>query len=131
MEKLHTLDLRGNMIDDLEQIEYLTLCPELRSLQLQDNPIFNHKNEEAACESISKMLTKLESLNKPQPEAELKVFSIKPNTDARGFQRQRFKATSSASKKDEPDSFSKLEANPLPPIYKPTIRAAFRLNSAK
>ncbi|KAI8620990.1 hypothetical protein BC830DRAFT_1096204 [Chytriomyces sp. MP71] len=39
LEYLEILDLEGNAIDDLEQIEQLALCPALASLTLQGNPV--------------------------------------------------------------------------------------------
>ena len=37
-ERLQVLDLEGNAIDDPSQVLYLQECPELSSLNLQDNP---------------------------------------------------------------------------------------------
>ncbi|CAL1529580.1 unnamed protein product [Lymnaea stagnalis] len=39
LEELETLDLEGNNIDDITQVQYLSLCPKLRCLALDGNPI--------------------------------------------------------------------------------------------
>lgn len=39
LEQLEILDLEGNNIDDITQVQYLSLCPKLRRLALDGNPI--------------------------------------------------------------------------------------------
>ena len=39
LEHLTCLDLEGNLIDDLQQVEFLTLCTKLANLTLYGNPI--------------------------------------------------------------------------------------------
>ncbi|KAH9491848.1 hypothetical protein Btru_029890 [Bulinus truncatus] len=39
LEEIETLDLEGNNVDDLVQVQYLSLCPKLRNLSLDGNPI--------------------------------------------------------------------------------------------
>ncbi|XP_059150695.1 uncharacterized protein LOC131937357 [Physella acuta] len=39
LEELETLDLEGNNIDDITQVQYLSLCPKLKRLSLDGNPI--------------------------------------------------------------------------------------------
>ncbi|KAK3753840.1 hypothetical protein RRG08_006230 [Elysia crispata] len=39
LEQLEILDLEGNNIDDITQVQYLSLCPRLRRLALDGNPI--------------------------------------------------------------------------------------------
>ncbi|XP_055900391.1 leucine-rich repeat-containing protein 56-like [Biomphalaria glabrata] len=39
LEEIETLDLEGNNIDDLVQVQYLSLCPKLKNLALDGNPI--------------------------------------------------------------------------------------------
>jgi len=41
-KKLTELYLRKNLVMDLQEIRYLTLCPNLRVLWLWDNPIADH-----------------------------------------------------------------------------------------
>lgn len=39
LDSLEVLDLEGNLIDDLSQVEFLTLCSSLKSLNLEGNPV--------------------------------------------------------------------------------------------
>uniref|UniRef100_A0AAQ5XF27 Leucine rich repeat containing 56 n=1 Tax=Amphiprion ocellaris TaxID=80972 RepID=A0AAQ5XF27_AMPOC len=39
LENLHLLDLEGNDVDDLVQVQYLGLCSTLRTLTLEGNPV--------------------------------------------------------------------------------------------
>lgn len=39
LDELEVLDLEGNLIDDLAQVEFLTLCSSLKSLNLEGNPV--------------------------------------------------------------------------------------------
>ena len=41
-KKLTELYLRKNLVTDLQEIKYLTLCPQLKVLWLWDNPIAEH-----------------------------------------------------------------------------------------
>ena len=41
-KKLTELYLRKNLVKDLQEIKYLTLCPNLKVLWLWDNPIADH-----------------------------------------------------------------------------------------
>ncbi|XP_023697969.2 leucine-rich repeat-containing protein 56 [Paramormyrops kingsleyae] len=42
LEHLELLDLEGNNVDDLVQVQYLGLCSQLRALTLEGNPICMH-----------------------------------------------------------------------------------------
>lgn len=42
LEHLELLDLEGNNVDDLVQVQYLALCSQLRVLTLEGNPICMH-----------------------------------------------------------------------------------------
>ena len=39
LECLEVLDLEGNNVDDLVQVQYLGLCSQLRTLTLEGNPV--------------------------------------------------------------------------------------------
>lgn len=39
LECLEVLDLEGNNVDDLVQIQYMGLCSQLRTLTLEGNPV--------------------------------------------------------------------------------------------
>lgn len=39
LENLHLLDLEGNDVDDLVQVQYLGLCGNLEKLTLEGNPV--------------------------------------------------------------------------------------------
>ncbi|XP_041745422.1 leucine-rich repeat-containing protein 56 isoform X1 [Coregonus clupeaformis] len=39
LENLQLLDLEGNAVDDLVQVQYLGLCSQLRTLTLKGNPV--------------------------------------------------------------------------------------------
>ncbi|XP_054476744.1 leucine-rich repeat-containing protein 56 [Anoplopoma fimbria] len=47
LEKLQLLDLEGNDVDDLVQIQYLGLCGKLQTLTLEGNPVCVHPNPNA------------------------------------------------------------------------------------
>ncbi|XP_029552499.1 leucine-rich repeat-containing protein 56-like isoform X1 [Salmo trutta] len=40
LENLQLLDLEGNDVDDLVQVQYLGLCSQLRTLTVEGNPVF-------------------------------------------------------------------------------------------
>ncbi|XP_041853087.1 leucine-rich repeat-containing protein 56 [Melanotaenia boesemani] len=44
LENLQLLDLEGNEVDDLVQVQYLGLCLKLQTLTLQGNPVCLHPN---------------------------------------------------------------------------------------
>ncbi|XP_008279972.1 leucine-rich repeat-containing protein 56 [Stegastes partitus] len=44
LENLQLLDLEGNDVDDLVQVQYLGLCPKLQILTLEGNPVCLHPN---------------------------------------------------------------------------------------
>ncbi|UJR37965.1 hypothetical protein I4U23_030649 [Adineta vaga] len=44
LENLRLLDLESNLIDDIHQVEFLALCPNLTTLTLEGNPINNQSN---------------------------------------------------------------------------------------
>ncbi|KAL5006508.1 hypothetical protein ScPMuIL_015314 [Solemya velum] len=48
LDELKVLDLEGNNIDDISQVNYLAMCPKLRNLTMEDNPIcvMPHPDEE-------------------------------------------------------------------------------------
>ncbi|XP_031553017.1 leucine-rich repeat-containing protein 56-like [Actinia tenebrosa] len=39
LDNLEVLDLEGNLIDDLSQVEFLSLCSSVKSLNLEGNPV--------------------------------------------------------------------------------------------
>ncbi|XP_046862105.1 leucine-rich repeat-containing protein 56-like isoform X2 [Xenia sp. Carnegie-2017] len=39
LDTLEVLDLEGNLLDDIAQVEFLVLCPELKRLTLEGNPV--------------------------------------------------------------------------------------------
>lgn len=48
LENLQLLDLEGNDVEDLVQIQYLGLCGKLRALILEGNPVCARPNPTAA-----------------------------------------------------------------------------------
>lgn len=47
LENLQLLDLEGNNVDDIVQIQYLGLCGKLQTLSLEGNPVCAHPNPTA------------------------------------------------------------------------------------
>ncbi|KAM8892608.1 uncharacterized protein lrrc56 isoform 2-T4 [Spinachia spinachia] len=47
LENLQLLDLEGNNVDDIVQIQYLGLCGKLQTLSLEGNPVCEHPNPTA------------------------------------------------------------------------------------
>ncbi|XP_028409473.1 leucine-rich repeat-containing protein 56-like [Dendronephthya gigantea] len=39
LDNLQVLDLEGNLVEDIAQVEFLVLCPELKRLTLEGNPV--------------------------------------------------------------------------------------------
>ena len=39
LERLRVLDLEGNCVDDIRQVQFLAFCPALESLTLAGNPV--------------------------------------------------------------------------------------------
>lgn len=39
LDNMQVLDLEGNLVDDIAQVEFLVLCPELKRLTLEGNPV--------------------------------------------------------------------------------------------
>lgn len=47
LDNLHLLDLEGNDVDDLVQVQYLGLCGKLQTLTLEGNPVSVRPNPTA------------------------------------------------------------------------------------
>lgn len=47
LENLQLLDLEGNNVDDLVQVQYLGLCDKLQTLSLEGNPVCARPNPTA------------------------------------------------------------------------------------
>ncbi|CAF0792087.1 unnamed protein product [Didymodactylos carnosus] len=69
LENLKILDLESNIVDDLRQVEFLALCPKLRSLSLEGNPVCSEPQPDLEQENydyraeILKRLPKIEILD--------------------------------------------------------------------
>lgn len=73
LDRLRILDLEDNLIDDLKQIEVLSLCPKLKALTLNGNPAAVNDNEYR--QNVEKILPQLTYLD----EKRLKPKSRPPS----------------------------------------------------
>ena len=76
-KKLTELYLRKNVVTDLQEIKYLTLCPALKVLWLWDNPIAEHPLYRQYIVKLLPNLTKLDNNGvTPEERAEATKMNI-------------------------------------------------------
>ena len=76
-KKLSELYLRKNLVTDLQEIKYLTLCPSLKVLWLWDNPIADHPLYRPYIVRLLPNLVKLDNANvSPEEKIEAAKMTI-------------------------------------------------------
>ncbi|CAF1054966.1 unnamed protein product [Rotaria sordida] len=83
LEYLRLLDLESNLVDDFRQVEFLALCPSLKSLTLEGNPINNHSDYRT---EIIQRLPRLQTLDDIPTNRTNKISSSIPGEGLMLFQ---------------------------------------------
>lgn len=52
LDTLEILDLEGNLVEDMAQVEFLVLCPELKRLTLEGNPVCMKPHPDCSAETL-------------------------------------------------------------------------------